>query len=765
VTLKYRIGSLGWYNFETLVQTLLKGLIGSGVTSFGGTKDSGRDATFNGTASFPSGQTRWQGYWVFQVKYADFEEQGVRTARTELKNTFRKELNSLLTRHQTRPDNYILITNIPLTAGNRDELKVVVQQGAFQGNFCSIDGKEMCQFLDLFPQVRRSYPQLLGLADLDKIVNHELYERSEAYVQQWQPRLATFVCTPQYGDAITTLKNHHFVVLDGPPETGKSTIAAALALMYAADGFEIVDVRDPSQIFKVYNQDCPQLFVADDAVGSISFSPSLTDQWSRDLPGILKKLNAKHLLIWTARRYVLEEAICESRLGEAIRDFPGASEVLVEVGKLSSLQKAEILYNHAKKAHLSKAARTLIRAHAVEIANHPNFTPERIRQLVENVLPKPDGAGQREDKTPTWKDVQEFLKNPGVRWVQAYSKLNESEQMLLVAMLDLNALASSTDVKRAYELHCEQLSGRRLDFDDCVNRLEHSFVTVIPLYSKHSYIDFQHPSLRDMLLSQLRNNEVARRRYVQLASPLGLSQLIKGVAVSLGREGEDNHVLSLKSEGEVSVLIQRLAEVSSGILPPNDWHAILSATDLLLPRKSSEIGRINKTASIVRPQGSLQTIPTTTTHLPRHTSSKEKIPPSGVKDLSHFRESRQGKIVVAVLSAFGSSATFERNQRYDLVEWTTLLEKYYELAIYIVPCPHIEFLPRLLEVAAGAEPEDGIAFATLVQRFAPVIVTQTLSEKLLASWDTYIRGKLESLIRTGQDFPTREEPDNYDYGE
>ena len=763
--MKYRIGALGWYNFETLVQTLLKGLIGPGVTSFGGSKDSGRDATFRGTASFPNKQTQWQGYWVFQVKYADFEEQGVRAARTELKNTFRKELNSILTRHQTRPDNYILITNIPLTGGNRDELKAIAQKATFQGNFCSIDGKETCQFLDLFPQVRRSYPQLLGLADLDKIVNHELYERSEAYVRQWQPRLATFVCTPQYVEAIATLKNHHFVVLDGPPEAGKSTIAAALALMYAADGFEIVDVRDPGQIFQVYDQGCSQLFVADDAVGSISFDPSLTDQWSRDLPGILKKLNAKHLLIWTARKYVLEEAISESRLGEAIKDFPGVSEVLVEVGKLSPLQKAEILYNHAKQARLSKAARTLIRANASKIANHPDFTPERIRQLVENVLPKGDGANQRKAETLTWKDVQEFLENPGGRWVQAYSKLNGSEQTLLTAMLDLNTPASSTDLQRAYELRCAQLSGRQLDFDDCVNRLKHSFVQVTTLFSGHAYINFQHPSLRDMLLSQLRNNEVARRRYIQLTSPLGLSQLIKGIAVSLSGEEEDDHILTPKSEDEISILVERLAEVSSGTLTPSDWHAILSATDLLLPRKSSEIEEIDKTASSILPQSTLQTIPTTTKRLSPPSSSKEKIPPSEVEDLSRFKESQQGKIVGAVLSAFGCSATFERNQRYQLAEWTMLLEKYYEVAIYIVPCPHVEFLPHLLKPATGAEPQDGIALATLVQRFDPVIIRQTLPGQLLVSWDTYIRDELESLINTGESFPTQEEFDDYGYWE
>jgi hypothetical protein len=761
--LKYRIGALGWYNFETVVQTLLKGLIGPGVTSFGGTKDSGRDATFRGTASFPNDQMQWQGYWVFQVKYIGFEEQGVKAARTELKNTLKKELNSVLTRHQTRPDNYILITNIPLTGDNRDELRIITQEMTFRGNFCSIDGKEMCQFLDLFPQVRRSYPQLLGLADLDKIVNHELYERSEAYVRQWQPRLAKFVWTLQYGDAITTLKNHHFVVLDGPPEAGKSTIAAALALMYATDGFEIVDVRGPGQIFKAYDQVSSQLFVADDAVGSISFDPSLTDQWSRDLPGILSKLNAKHLLVWTARKYVLEEAIAESRLGEAITDFPGVNEVLVEVGKLSRLQKAEILYNHAKQAHLSKAARDLVRLNASRIVNHPDFTPERVRQLAENILPKDDDSNDGKIETFTWDDLEEFLRNPGKRWVQAYTRLSESEQTLLVAMLDFNTFTSSNDVQMAYELRCKQLTGRRLNFDDCVRRLEHSFLRVLASFPGHQYLDFQHPSLRDMLLSQLRTDEVARRRYIQIASPLGLSQLIKGVAVPLSGQKEGSHVLTLNSEEEISILTQRITEVSSGTLIQSDWYAILAAADLLLPRISSPTGKPTKTGSGILSQGSSQTIPSAIEHLLLRSASKNKIPPSEVDDLPRFKESRQGKIIETILKAFGCSETFERNQRYHLTEWTRLLEKYYELAVYIMPCPRLEFLPTLLKIAKDAEPKNGIAFATLVQRFDSLIIAQTLPMQTMISWDTYIKDELESLIDTGNNYPIREELYNHDY--
>src|SRR5580704_9420437 len=121
VSLKYRISNIGWYNFELLVQTLLKVLIGPGVTSFGGSKDLGRDAAFTGDAAFPTASCRWTGEWVFQVKYVDFEERGVDTARSSLNTTLRKELPRVLSRHSVI-NNYVLLTDVPLTSQSRSEL-------------------------------------------------------------------------------------------------------------------------------------------------------------------------------------------------------------------------------------------------------------------------------------------------------------------------------------------------------------------------------------------------------------------------------------------------------------------------------------------------------------------------------------------------------------------------------------------------------------------------------------------------------------------
>jgi hypothetical protein len=69
--LRYRLDDLGWYQFEWLVQALLKAELGLGVESWANTHgDIGRDAYFDGALSFPT-KTPTQGPFVFQVKFIE----------------------------------------------------------------------------------------------------------------------------------------------------------------------------------------------------------------------------------------------------------------------------------------------------------------------------------------------------------------------------------------------------------------------------------------------------------------------------------------------------------------------------------------------------------------------------------------------------------------------------------------------------------------------------------------------------------------------
>jgi hypothetical protein len=524
MALKHKIGELGWYNFERLVKTLLKKVIAPGVTSFGGSKDGGRDATFSGSAPYPSAQSPWSGAWVFQVKYVDPDDQGGgKAARSALKSKFKSEALSIW-RRRKEIDNYVLITNVPLSPDSRDALRKIVADTSIATNFAAVDGNEVCEWLDVYPELRRSFPQLLGLSDLSQIINSAIYSRSKAYCDHWGSRLALFVQTDAYVNALKVLNKFRFLVLDGPPETGKSMIAAAVAMVHAYEGFEVYDVRSPEDVHRVLREPGKKIFIADDAIGSISLESDKNDAWARDLPGIIRSLDKERLLVWTARHYILEAALAGSSLGDSFDNFPGEHEVVVEVGDLREVEKAEILYNHAKRAGLSPCHREVIRNLAVAIVVHPNFTPERVRQIVEYLRNNPNLDAKRASA-----EIIQFLTNPGERWSKAFRALSPSEQTLLISLLDHDESSQRAELQAAYERRIADTQNS-LTFDEALSRLKHSFVTINRSYQGAETIDFKHPSLQDLLITQLRGNTTARRRYIQLTSPSGLAKLIQGFA-------------------------------------------------------------------------------------------------------------------------------------------------------------------------------------------------------------------------------------------
>ena len=181
-----------------------------------------------------------------------------------------------------------------------------------------------------------------------------------------------------------------------------------------------------------------------------------------------------------------------------------------------------MLYNHAKLVNLPAKAKKLIRDHFRLIISHANFTPERVRQLCEEVL--------QTDKVGSWAEILKFMDNPSERWRKAFDALSASEQALLTALLDFDDEAGPPELERAYEQRIQDEPRRRLPFNTAISRLQHSFLQISRSYSGAKRIQFRHPSLRDMLLERLGDDTRARKRYIELTTPAGLAALVRGLA-------------------------------------------------------------------------------------------------------------------------------------------------------------------------------------------------------------------------------------------
>ena len=110
-----------------------------------------------------------------------------------------------------------------------------------------------------------------------------------------------------------------------------------------------------------------------------------------------------------------------------------------------------------------------------------------------------------------------------------HNALSNSEQALLTALLDFDDDAELGDLRLAYEQRIQDEDKQRLAFNSVIQRLGHSFLQISRSYSGKVTVEFRHPSIRDMLLEQLRDDTRARKRYIELTTPAGLAFLVRGL--------------------------------------------------------------------------------------------------------------------------------------------------------------------------------------------------------------------------------------------
>ncbi len=349
--LRYSLDDLGWYQFEWLVQSLLKADLGIGVESWGGHQDYGRDAFAKGPLRFP-GTDLSEGPFVFQAKFVGSANAAGADVDDALLEAVRKEASRIRARHGTTghgfypPKHYGLLTNAPTNAALRSKIVELLTSALLNTEVTVLSGTDVCDRLDEHPNIRRAFPQLpqlLGLRDLDELLatalTRESRERSQAAIESARDLAAVFVPTESYDRCWDVLKKHRFAVLEGPPEMGKTAIAWMVGLAQLAGGWEVIACDIPEQIFERHNSSIRQVFIADDAFGRTEYEVSRGRRWEGDLDRILRLIDAKHWLIWTSRKHILERALQSLDLQGKAADFPKPAEVLVDASQLSIEEK------------------------------------------------------------------------------------------------------------------------------------------------------------------------------------------------------------------------------------------------------------------------------------------------------------------------------------------------------------------------------------------------------------------------------------------
>ncbi len=592
-TSKYNLEQLGWFNFEQLVCTLLRQIVGNGMSTFSGSVDGGRDATFIGKAtSYPSETDCWNGEWIFQVKHRTYSTRGASAVRAELKKVLPAEITRIIEKHDYDCDNYVAITNCPLTAQDKDEIRELIWAVDNDlKNVAVLGESDLQELLDCHPRVVSAFPQILGLSQLRELVEWGLHRRSLEYLLAAQAEIATFVATNPYLSAIDLLHKQHFCVLSGPPKMGKTCTAYALAASFAALSYEVYDLRNQRDFYAAYQDNAKQLFICDDVFGDIALQSTQRDDWTRGFLRLLGSLDRDHKLVWTAREYILKEALSSSRLKEERPALVRTDTVTVAVDRLSRLEKAMILYNHARVANLPSDVREFLRGKAcLSITDHPNYSPESIRQLCTGRLVSFSESSGGDQKTLA-SQVAAFLSSPGDAWKAAYLAATAGERLLCTEVMAAGGSIQMSQLQKRYENAVLGAPGSYNSFDTSFSNAHGTFLRRRALRPGDDLVQFYHPSMRDLLSELIQTDRATRIAYLKQLALKELPAIARPLR-NTSSGGSEEHRISITDMADIEALRDHLHEV---LLPTAELSdALAVVTDLhntLIQGNAATVGR------------------------------------------------------------------------------------------------------------------------------------------------------------------------------
>jgi hypothetical protein len=189
VLAKYDLDRLGDVEFEHLTRALAIAVFGASVEVFGVGSDGGREATFEGSMSYPGdrgAKDNWNGYLVIQAKFCE-EPKGVADNAKWLRNAVQREINEWKDEKKRRrtngrlPEYLLFTTNVQLSSvpgvGGIDELNSLLAKElpslGIRG-WALWHGDKIHALLDNYPGIRNRYNAFLMAGDLLSQIQSQL---------------------------------------------------------------------------------------------------------------------------------------------------------------------------------------------------------------------------------------------------------------------------------------------------------------------------------------------------------------------------------------------------------------------------------------------------------------------------------------------------------------------------------------------------------------------------------------------------------------
>ncbi|MGE6213881.1 restriction endonuclease [Comamonas aquatica] len=408
----FALHTLGWKAFQDLCAQVMEEELQTTVSVYREAQDGGQDAVF--LTKSPDGLTA---VGTVQCKFSSKPDQRLRPS--DITGEI-EHVEQLVAKQMARV--YYFVTSMGVDADVAREVRErLLAQGVVEPH---VVGKEwlLCK-IKASPRLRALVPRVYGLGDLSTILDERCAAQTLALLGEHRKALNVYVPTAPHRNAVDILAQHKLVLLLGAPATGKSTLAAILAMMAVdKNDVQVFKCDGPIELKQHWNpNDNKRLFWIDDAFGANLLMPDYVNAWIEFMPKLKTALDHGCHFILTSRTHIWNDAA--PRLGSRNHPLLESGTAVVNVGGLTQSEREQILYNHLKAGTQPPVWKAKIKDHLSQLSKESSLLPELARRLGDkdytgNVTKLPD-------------DLLRFIAQPQEFLVQTFKELTPEQQAAL----------------------------------------------------------------------------------------------------------------------------------------------------------------------------------------------------------------------------------------------------------------------------------------------------------------------------------------------
>lgn len=485
---KYSFASLDPLEFEQLVLDLIERKLEVRCERFKAGKDDGIDGRFrlnNSTA-------------IIQCKHY------INSTFSSLINNLSKEAIKVSKLH---PQKYILATSLGLTPSNKAAILRTIPELKTTENILGQD--DLAQLLSKYSDIERKHYKLwmVSTSVLQTVLNSGVYTKSDYELENIRDEFEYYAQTEFHNYAYEKLVKDHVVIITGLAGVGKTTLAKQLCFQSVGEKYEFIAISNITEAFDVYNSEIKQVFYFDDFLGSNFLSALQRNEDSEIIKFIkmIKKTDTR--LVLTSRSNILNQAYALSEKFE--RNKTSQCEYVIEIAKLSTYDRSNILYKTLSKATLEKELFHAFLNHDFfnKIVNHKSYNP----RLLEFITNSEMRNSEKMDLPAYISWIKECFNNPEVIWEKPFlNQLDEISRRVVLLVASNTYQISESDLILAFDrwnlMQMNRPGVWANDFYTVIKPLCGYFLNRNIYNPDNIFYEPFNPSLTDFILSYLKKN-------------------------------------------------------------------------------------------------------------------------------------------------------------------------------------------------------------------------------------------------------------------